>query len=938
MDSESAVQSTPGRQKSIDEKKERSASPYVEKIWTIKASNPIMRQVLADKLKISLITAQLLLNRGIVTETEAEGFLHGTISALSRPESMKNVIPAVQIILQAITDKKRITIYGDYDVDGITGTVILVKMLQKLGAEVNWYIPSRLQEGYGLNQKAVDDLAAAGTELLITVDCGISNYREVEYANQLGLQVIITDHHEVPEKLPPALAVIDPKRTDDAYPFKQLAGAGVGWKLGQALFREQFRRAGYINKAFDDLAALDYLDLVAMGTVADIVPMENENRILVKYGLEQLGRTKHIGLAVFCSNVLPGDRIISEEDITFIIAPRMNAAGRMGQAAIAVELLLTEDEQTALSLTEKLNNINTMRQNIEARINRDALTMIGGYDLLQSNSIILDSTEWHSGVIGIVSARLMDRFKKTVILIAVEDGIGKASCRSTAGINIYQALDHCRQYLLQYGGHSRAAGFSIAAENIGSFRHAISRYIDEHMPSKEVLSDIVLESEISLPEINEQLIREISALQPFGSGNPKPFFCSRGRVISYRLVGKNCNHLKMTLGSGNSQLDAIGFNLGEYEKQTETNNIIDFIFWPEQNHYNGQTFVQLKLKDIKTENDTFVKEQDANHWIINELNRSLRQGTAGRIENWGSNNVLTQLESTTGQMPDIYPADNWQVADRRRCQDPYKYVLNLLEDADSNTSDRKMLVLTADDDQTLEFLSYLYQHGYREKQAAALLSLDYYQQLHDLQQKLQQQAADGEFRCLLSTPAALLNYLDQSKGNLPAVKDIIFCSRIIAKSEILSIVSALAGSQQQTIHFLGSDKEIVRVKELLQMIPDRLFLGKLFVFFKRYLLNNNSINLQKLTMNQSGMDKISSMLGEKVTGLRFIIGVKIFKELGLLQIVGQNVRLNRQAPAKTELTESKTYCRLNSWAEQTAAFQQELDALPPDCLQEIFAG
>lgn len=534
---------------------------------------------------ISEIIARVLLNRGICETEEIDKFLHPKLENLHDPFLLNDMGVAVDKIIECMNKKEKITIYGDYDVDGITSIATLSKFLTELGVENDYYLPNRLDEGYGLNNNALDKIANGGTKLLITVDCGISAYEEIEYAKKLGLEVIVTDHHECPEKIPEALAVIDPKREDSTYPFSSLAGVGVTFKLIHAIS---------IKLSLDRKRYLKYLDIVCLGTVADIVPLVDENRIIVSFGLMLVRETRNIGLRALIE--ITGYTAIDSTAISFGIAPRINACGRMGEAEIALKLLLTASPEEAKEIANKLNLLNKERQEVEKSIINEAIEMIERDKLYNKDIIIVGSKNWHHGVIGIVASKITELYYKPSVLISFEDGIGKGSGRSIEGFDLHEALTKCGDYLEKFGGHEMAIGLTLKEENFNAFKTKLEEITSETI-DKEAVPSIKVDAIIEPKSINMDIFASMKLLEPYGESNSSPLFVSKNlKVESVRLLS-NDKHIKLTLRDGNILLSAIGFNLGD--KVVRLGDKIDLVYALEINKYNNTETIQLNVKDIK---------------------------------------------------------------------------------------------------------------------------------------------------------------------------------------------------------------------------------------------------------------------------------------------------------------------------------------------------
>ena len=498
---------------------------------------------------------------------------------------MPDMEKAVERIIKAIENKEKVLIYGDYDVDGITSTTVLKKFLEKLGMTVDYHIPNRLKEGYGLNKEAIEEIAEKGTQLMITVDCGISGVEETEYAKSKGIDVIITDHHEPGEKLPNAIAVVDAKIKTNRYPFNQLAGVGVVFKLTQALS---------MRLNLDEKEYLQYLDLVCLGTISDIVPLVDENRVIAKLGLKLVNVTKNIGLRTLLESA--GYTVADSNTISFGIAPRVNACGRMGFADQALGLLLSENRNDALELATKLNEYNKERQEKEKKIFNDALELIE-QDEENSPAIVLGKEGWHHGVIGIVSSKITEMFFKPSILIGFEGEEGKGSGRSIPGIDLHEALLKCGNNLEKYGGHAMAIGLSLKKENFREFKKELNEYLAS-LNIGEIKQIIKVDAIADLQSISMKTVEELKLLEPFGEENKMPVFCLKNlKIYSIRALTEG-KHLKLTLRDDNMEIGAIGFNMGEMTNSLKIGDRVDIIGALEINEYNGYRNIQMNLKDV----------------------------------------------------------------------------------------------------------------------------------------------------------------------------------------------------------------------------------------------------------------------------------------------------------------------------------------------------
>lgn len=557
------------------------------KKWEYYQTNENEVEEIKNDNNISELLAKVLINRGIKEKDEISKFLYPKIEDLNDPFLLNDMNIAVDRILLAKDRGEKVTVYGDYDVDGITSIAVMVKFFRELGINIEYYLPSRLEEGYGLNNDALLKIKNNGTDLLITVDCGISAYNEVEYAKSLGMEVIVTDHHECPEVLPDTIAVIDPKRPDNTYPFNALAGVGVTFKLIQAIS---------LKLELDRKKYLKYLDIVCLGTVADIVPLVNENRVIVKYGLMLVRETKNIGLRALIK--LSGYNKIDSSLISFGLAPRINACGRMGKADLALELLLTNDITEAENIASELNNINKERQEVEKHIMDDAVKIIEEGKLYEDDVIVVGKEGWHHGVIGIVASKITEMYYKPSILVCFEDGVGKGSGRSVEGFDLHKALNACINDLSRFGGHEMAIGLTINQSSFENFRKNINEYA-KNVIDKDKVPTIKVDSEINADMISLDKLSELEILEPYGEANPMPIFVYKNiRVEGIRLLS-NDRHLKLMLKDGSAIFDAIAFNMGDRQYSFKVGDKIDVLHYLDINRFNNLEKVQLNVKDIK---------------------------------------------------------------------------------------------------------------------------------------------------------------------------------------------------------------------------------------------------------------------------------------------------------------------------------------------------
>jgi len=554
-------------------------------------------KALADSLNISEILSRLLILRDIKNFSQAKYFFRSSLDSLHDPSLMSGMESATSRVIQALTGNEKILIFGDYDVDGTCAAALLYLFLKELDANVDYYIPKRLTEGYGLSRYGIEYAHEKETSLLISVDCGITAIDEALYAKKLGIDLIICDHHHPKEKTPDAFAVLDPLKPDCNYPFKYLSGAGVAFKLAQGI-------SGRIGR---HELPLKFLDLVALASSADIVPLVDENRIFVKEGLNQINNNPRPGILALIksSNMEPGN--LTSGQIVFTIAPRINAVGRLGDAQRAVELLITNDNNRATELAEILETENYQRRKIDEDTFLNAMDIVqNSFDLNEQLAIILHQESWHPGVIGIVASRLVEKFYRPTIMLTTVDGIAKGSARSTSNFNIYDALKKCEDLLIHFGGHQAAAGLAVELENLNEFRLKFNRIVKESLNGEDLLPEIEIDSKLKFSEITPKFLRIIDQFSPYGPGNMRPVFLAENVQVSgmARIVGTD--HLVVCLKQNGSDkvFDCIGFNMGNFCEMMNKNNILfDIVFTIDKTARDGRIFPQFKIKDIREKID-----------------------------------------------------------------------------------------------------------------------------------------------------------------------------------------------------------------------------------------------------------------------------------------------------------------------------------------------
>ena len=558
----------------------------MNKKWEIYQTNEEKVEKLQEKYKLNRLLSTLLTNRGITEEAEITKFLNPKRSDFYDPFGMPDMEKAAERILKAIKDKEQIIIYGDYDVDGITSVTVLKSFLEERGIQVNVYIPNRLNEGYGLNKTAMEEIAKQGNKLMITVDCGITAVDEVEYAKTFGIETIITDHHEPAEELPKAIAVVDAKRKDNKYECRNLAGVGVVFKLIQALS---------IKLGLDPKEYLKYLDIVCVGTISDIVPLTDENRVIVKLGLKLVEQTKNLGLKEILQSC--GYSKINSTTISFGVAPRINACGRMGHQEEALNLLLSKEENEVKELTQKINEYNKTRQEIEKNIYNEAVEQIEKEGLDTKNTIVVSGKGWHHGVIGIVSSKITELYFKPSILLCEEDGECKGSGRSIPGFDLHEALMECNDTIDKFGGHAMAVGINIKKEKVEEFKEEFEKIAKEKEVDK-IIAILNLDAEIKLDDVNKEMVDSLKELEPFGEANKMPIFAFRNlKIDSIRSLSEG-KHLRLSVKDNKNIINAIGFNMGVLADTYRIGDRVDIAGNLEINSFNGVDSIQINIKDI----------------------------------------------------------------------------------------------------------------------------------------------------------------------------------------------------------------------------------------------------------------------------------------------------------------------------------------------------
>ena len=586
------------------DKRSKGRLGTLEKQWVISPPDS-RREQLARKLSVSPLLAQLLINRGITDAQTGGAFLRPKLSQLIDPQQLPGIDAAVGRLKQAIKNKEKITIYGDYDVDGITGVTILWQILRLLDADVDYYIPHRIDEGYGLNAEAVRSLAESGTKLLITVDCGITAFGSAELAEQLGLALLITDHHQPESGLPKAVAIVHPT-LKESYPNPDSSGSMVAFKLGWAIANE-FKVGEKLEPKLREFM-LNATSLAAMGTIADVVDLRGENRILTSYGLSMLPHCKLFGIQALIESAGLADKQLDSFHIGFRLAPMLNAAGRMGHARLAVELLTSDSPVRSMQIAEYLKEQNSKRQQCERKVFKQACEMIMEYGLNHpdNKSIVLADENWHGGVIGVVASRIAEKFCRPAILInaeVAEDGVAQGSGRSIPGFCLLSAIKACSKHLVRYGGHKMAAGIKIKPQKIGEFAADFEGYTRQNLNEDDLIAKLHIDALACLSDFTRETVSELQMLGPFGQGNPEPIFATKGvRLASApRKVGSAGEHLQLTITDNAAAVRCIGFWFGKLEKKILEHDFFNVAYQPQINNYNGSSNVEFIISDIHFE-------------------------------------------------------------------------------------------------------------------------------------------------------------------------------------------------------------------------------------------------------------------------------------------------------------------------------------------------
>jgi single-stranded-DNA-specific exonuclease len=574
----------------------------MDKRWRIQPHDASLVVQLEKTAGIPSVVAQLLVGRGVVQAETAKDFLEAKLIGLRDPEELPGLTQAADFLAAAIRDQRRIAIYGDYDADGMTSTSILVRCIRLLGGNITFFVPNRLSDGYGLNNAALERLADEGVEVVVTVDCGIGSLDEALTAKRLGIDLIVTDHHEMRETLPEATGIIHPRLPGTNYPFDGLCGAGVAFKLAWGLCQ----RICGAKKVTPELRRflLTAVGLAAIGTVADVVPLVDENRLIVRHGLKALREQPTAGIKALMEVTKLHQRAsLSSEDIAFMMGPRLNAAGRLGQAPLGVELLLTDEPSRAEWLAEYLHELNGNRDTLERSIQLAATKQIKEqFDPENDSALVLAGHGWHAGVIGIVAGRIAERYNRPTVVISLDktDSMpGQGSARSACGIALHEVLADCTEHLIGHGGHAAAAGLRIESNKVDDFREAFCRRVGELVDVRQAVPEVLIDAETPFSQLTARVVRQIEMLAPFGAGNPRPTLCATDVQIdgAPTKMGGGDRHLSMRLTHHNTTLRAVAFGKGEWAEELEKVDRLDVAFRPVINDFRGFTKVEIQLVD-----------------------------------------------------------------------------------------------------------------------------------------------------------------------------------------------------------------------------------------------------------------------------------------------------------------------------------------------------
>ncbi len=812
--------------------------------WRLKTYVPGPVAALSENLGISKIMAQVLVSRGLSTEAQAGKFLRSALSDMADPFLMTGMRTAAERLLSAVAAQEEIAVWGDYDADGITATSLLVRVLRNLGAHVRYHLPSRFTDGYGLNCDGIAELAQAGVALLVTVDSGIVSTEEVKLASQLGLDVIITDHHEPQEQLPSALAVLNPKL--GSYPFRGLAGVGVAFKLCQALCSLAGGEGIFIPREAKDCCH-EYLDLVALGTVADVVPLLDENRIIVKAGLELLEDSRNAGLAAMVEGAGLKGKPLSAYHLGFILGPRLNAVGRLGDAQQAVELLLTDDPVQAKTLAGKLEELNRQRQELCAKLTEEVQKAIADQGQEDAPVIVMGGEGWHPGIIGIVASRITESYQRPAILISWEGDEGRGSGRSLPGFDLFAALTRCREHLIRYGGHAQAAGLTLRRDKLGQLREALAALTDEagFQGQGPVLE---LGAELPPSQLTFELLGELELLGPYGEDNPEPLFLASGlSVRNWNWVGNGARHLSLALEDHlGKTMKAIGFGMGDLaarmEKYLQSSQRIDLAYRPRLEQWRGARSISMQMHALR-----------------------LHRGPVRREE---AQQVISYLEH-----------DGYTILDARGVTAKGEYISALLADG------ARPFVYCP----SFEAAETIRSQVEERFQNRILLLKD---------PASLQKLAGGEWS-LAVWPLPL--WTEPLQGQIRFLEHLIFYLPPL-RAESLPELSALG--EPAFIHLLFNGQDLETAEKSKQQIPDRQTLGKIYLLVRTLAKSNPS--LAAATLPERLRRGAASVWNRRLSDVEVSLGLEVLSELKILEFRGSCFHFCQPA-GKLDLASSPLY-------------------------------
>ncbi|MEK7400109.1 MAG: single-stranded-DNA-specific exonuclease RecJ [Candidatus Poribacteria bacterium] len=828
-----------------------------KKVWRIKEPDQKLSQNLAEQLKIPLLIAQLLVNRNITDEKSAYEFLYPDISHLHSPYKLKGIPEAVERIKKAISNKEKIIIYGDYDVDGITSVCLMFLCLNNLGADVNYYIPKRYEEGYGLNCESLSELKKNGCDLLLTVDCGISTVNEVNFANENGMDVIITDHHEPSKKIPPAFAVINPKLDDSGYPYSSLAGVGVAFKLAQALMEDY----GVEEDSFIE----NNLDLVALGTIADMAPLTGENRPIAALGLKALNKLQRKGIRALCeiANVKQG--AIDSYMVGFRLSPRINAAGRMDTTAYnAVKLLLTESDDEAIELAQKLDNSNKERQSYEKFIVESAKKQVQEQNLAREKAIILAGEGWHFGAVGIAASKIKDFFFRPTVLISIEGDMGRGSARSIPEFDIHDAVSKCSQLLDKFGGHKSAVGFSIPKDNIEKFRKDFLAIASNTISKDDLLAKIDIDAVVSLSDLSMDAVESLSLLEPYGQENPQPLIAIKGLSLKYPpgIMGKANEHLQVTVTDGKGVMRAVAFNMSKLERELSAEKVkVDIAGRPSINAWNDNKSVELKVEEFLIYHKSGEEE-----YVV------------------ASDEIVEPMQI--------------KIIDRRNLPDKKQYLKKLI------TVKEKSLMYVRDDSAVDQLHKIISSSTLKDK-----FGLCYSTTSADEADSMKSMLIADELLAIVSS----IPFEEPLEG----LKHLVFCHPVPTKDIFISSCSpALESQDAVNIHLIFNNNDIeLLTSQLKKQYPDRNLLTNVYKKIRDLHKEKNSdpVLIEEI---------ISGMILDEPKDYVLSRCIDIFEELNLIkrnQIDGKTtVLIPPESPKHRDLYDSKLYSSgdriKNEWA------------------------